>query len=613
MAVEGRIEIGHELAGYRIEELLGRGGMGEVYRARHDRLERNVALKILAPRYAADDAFRERLVRESRIAASLDHPNVVPIYDAGEADGRLYLAMRYVEGTDLRSLLRREGALPPERALAVAAQIAAALDAAHEQGLVHRDVKPSNVLLDARGHCYLADFGLTQSASDTSAFDGQLLGTIDYVAPEQIRGDPVDGRADIYALGCLVYECLTGSVPFARPSEVATIFAHLDEPPEPASLRRPELPATVDEVLARALAKDRDERQPTCGRLIDETRAALGLETPHRSRAKLVALVAALLAVTVAATVAAAIALSGGAGGAPSSGGIVARIDPLAKEVTATYRLSAYPGSVAASGNRVWVGDFRDGSLWRLDPTSGDLERFTTTGEPRDVSTTGAKVYVSSDGETILDGTVTRYDAVTGQREAGVRLLTCSVAAGDGVVWVAGCPSIQRLSTDSGTFRVLREVELPWRQPRSAETERNAFRDMAVGEGALWVLSDPIDRRVFKIDRRSGAILAVTQLPFAPRSIAAGEGGVWITGPIDDVVARLDPRSGKVRGTLEVPAGASGIGVGLGGVWVASALDGTVSRIDPRSFEIAETIDVDGLPREVAVGAGGVWVTADGA
>ena len=193
------IASGVEIGGYRVEELIGRGGMGEVYRAYDGHLDRNVALKILAPRYAEDEGFRERLLRESRIAASLDHPNVVPVYDAGETDAGFYLAMRYVEGGDLRVVLRREGALAPARALEIVSQVAGALDAAHAKGLVHRDVKPSNVLIDERGHCYLADFGLTQSASDRGqATDGSLLGTSDYVAPEQIRGDEVAG-----ARGCL--------------------------------------------------------------------------------------------------------------------------------------------------------------------------------------------------------------------------------------------------------------------------------------------------------------------------------------------------------------------------------------------------------------------------
>ena len=254
MAVGRRIAAGDVVAGYEVGEPVGRGGMGEVFRAIDVRLDRPVALKLLVEQLSGDEGFRERLLRESRLAASLDHPNVVPIYEAGEADGRLFIAMRYVAGTDLKSLLRREGPLEPERAVAIASQVAEALDAAHRKGLVHRDVKPSNVLLDQEGgreHVYLADFGLTQSVSDTGPTDGQLMGTVDYVAPEQIRGDRVDGRADVYALGCLLFETLTGTLPFSGGSDVAVVYAHLEEDPPRASERRPGLPQAVDAVFAR--------------------------------------------------------------------------------------------------------------------------------------------------------------------------------------------------------------------------------------------------------------------------------------------------------------------------------------------------------------------------
>ena len=211
-------------------------------------------------RCADDEGFRERLLRESRLAAGLDHPNVIPIYEAGEADGRLFIAMRYVDGTDLKALLRRDGTLEPARAIAIAAQVADALDAAHRRGLVHRDVKPSNVLIDeqdGREHCYLADFGLTQSVSDRGPTDGRLMGTLDYVAPEQIRGDEVDGRADVYALGCLVFESLTGTLPFSGASDTALVYAHLEEEPPRATDRRPELPAG-----GRRRARSRDGQGP---------------------------------------------------------------------------------------------------------------------------------------------------------------------------------------------------------------------------------------------------------------------------------------------------------------------------------------------------------------
>jgi serine/threonine protein kinase len=202
---------GATFAGYRIESVAGRGGMGVVYRATDLSLERPVALKLIAPELAEDEQFRRRFLKEPKLAAALDHPNVVPIYEAGEHDGRLYLAMRFVDGDDLRTLLRSGDGLPPERGLAILAQVAGALDAAHRRGLVHRDVKPANVLVDEDGHAYLTDFGVTKQLGGDTTETGQIVGTLDYLAPEQIRGEDVDGRADLYALGCVLYECFAGA------------------------------------------------------------------------------------------------------------------------------------------------------------------------------------------------------------------------------------------------------------------------------------------------------------------------------------------------------------------------------------------------------------------
>ena len=207
---------GETFAGYRIEAVVGRGGMGVVYRATDLRLERPVALKLVAPELAEDEVFRRRFLREPKLAAALDHPNVVPIYEAGEHEGRLYLAMRFVDGSDLRMLLRQDSGLPAERALATLEQVASALDAAHRRDLVHRDVKPANVLVDEDGHAYLTDFGVTKQLGGDSTDTGQIVGTLDYLAPEQIRGDGVDGRADQYALACVVYECVAGAPPLHR-------------------------------------------------------------------------------------------------------------------------------------------------------------------------------------------------------------------------------------------------------------------------------------------------------------------------------------------------------------------------------------------------------------
>jgi hypothetical protein len=227
---QAEVQIGAEFLGYRIEEQIGHGGMGIVYRAYDLRLKRTVALKLVTPELALDERFRERFARETELAMSLEHPNVVPIHDAGDVAGRLYLAMRLVAGRDLRKLLRAEGALEPSRALAICRQVANALDAAHAKGLVHRDVKPSNILLDEAEHVYLADFGLTRHLEEKGARagEGRSVGTPAYLAPEQIEGQQVDGRADVYSLGCVLYECLTGEAPFVHGSRLAVAWALLE-------------------------------------------------------------------------------------------------------------------------------------------------------------------------------------------------------------------------------------------------------------------------------------------------------------------------------------------------------------------------------------------------
>ncbi|MER5928707.1 serine/threonine-protein kinase [Streptomyces sp. NPDC002054] len=263
---------GRRIADYRVEDEIGRGGMAVVYRATDLRLDRTVALKLLAPELARNDTFRRRFAHESKVAAAIDHPHIVPVFEAGETEGILYIAMRYVAGLDLRALLDRNGPLTVETAARIAVQIASALDAAHDHDLVHRDVKPGNILIapgtdsDHPEHAYLTDFGLTKKSLSLTGFTsvGQFVGTLDYVAPEQISGKPVDGRCDVYSLGCVVYETLAGGPPFQREDDMALLWAHQYDPPPPVTERRPELPSAVDEVLARALAKSPEDRWPTC-------------------------------------------------------------------------------------------------------------------------------------------------------------------------------------------------------------------------------------------------------------------------------------------------------------------------------------------------------------
>jgi serine/threonine-protein kinase len=274
-AMASRTRIGTQVAGFRIESVLGRGGMSVVYVAEQVRLGRKVALKVLTTELAWDEQFRERFVRESQIAAAIDHPNIIPIYDAGEDDGLLYIAMRFVQGPDLKDVLKR-GSLGVGRTIFLVEQIASALDAAHAHSLVHRDVKPGNILLEeSTDHAYLTDFGVAkQTTARGLTSTGHFLGTVEYAAPEQIEGGLVDARTDVYALGCVLYECLTSSPPFAHGTEHAVLHAHLVDPPPSVTRLRPELPHAFDGVIATALAKDPAERYSSCGDLVHAARNA---------------------------------------------------------------------------------------------------------------------------------------------------------------------------------------------------------------------------------------------------------------------------------------------------------------------------------------------------
>ncbi|MGY2057560.1 serine/threonine-protein kinase [Nocardia gipuzkoensis] len=272
---------GSVFAGYRIERTLGSGGMGTVYLARHPRLPRSVALKVLDPSAGADPEFRARFQREAELAARLDHPNVVEIYDRGSDDDRLWMSMRYVAGSDVAQLIgQRSRALPPSRVIEILTQAAEGLDAAHRRGLLHRDVKPANLLVatgdDGRDHVFVTDFGIARSRDDTTGLTaaGALIATLGYVAPEQIRGEALDHRCDVYALGATLYQMLTGAMPFARTTPAAVLRAHLAEPPPRPSAADPTLPAALDAVIATAMAKRPEDRYENCRALAVAAAAA---------------------------------------------------------------------------------------------------------------------------------------------------------------------------------------------------------------------------------------------------------------------------------------------------------------------------------------------------
>jgi YVTN family beta-propeller protein len=596
-----------KVAGYRIEALIGRGGMAEVYRATDLALGRPVAIKVLAARLSDGG---EQLLRESRLAAGLDHPNVIPIYEAGESDGRIFIAMRYVPGGDLRRLIRRGGPLPPRQAVPIFAQVAGALDAAHRRGLVHRDVKPSNILIDDEGgreHCYLADFGLTQSAGHQGHTEGQMLGTVDYISPEQIRGDELDGAADQYSLACLAFKTLTGRLPFERRSEVASLFAHLEEEPQPASEVNSALPAAIDAVLVRGMAKDPAERFPDCEALVAALAEALGVgdAAPHARRTRWTALAVVASALAVAAAIF--LANRDHAAATPSPTGALVRIDPGSDRVTGRTVVAGYPGELAVTPGGVWAADFRSGVLWRYQPGS-EPERITSAGEPRDIAALGDRVFVAADGR-LFSGFVSTYDAITGIRRDSIDLLACALATGEGLVWAAGCPYVDRLSNDERPLRKLVQRFLPYRTPQRVENTRVQFREMAIGEGSVWVLGDALDRRLWRLDGRSGAIEATLTLPFPPTSIAVADGLAWITDGLDDRVYPLEVKSDRLLAPVAVGAGASGVAAAGGRVWVANTIAGTVSRIDSHGRRVVATIEVGGHPRGLAIGGGKVWVS----
>lgn len=269
------LRTGTEISGYRILGVLGSGGMGTVYEATQLSLDRTVALKVLAAGLGGNGDFRARFRREAMLQAALEHPNIVPVYEAGESEDGLFLAMKLVRGTDLKRL-SEDGDLPPERALAILEQAASALDAAHASGLVHRDVKPQNILVDEEDRAYLADFGLTKGAGDRGVtLTGHYVGSLDYTPPEQVRGEPFGAAGDLYAFAAVLYEALTGEPPFPLDNEAALLYAHVSEPPPRPSERRPELPAALDDVIARGLAKRPEDRYRTASELVEETRRAL--------------------------------------------------------------------------------------------------------------------------------------------------------------------------------------------------------------------------------------------------------------------------------------------------------------------------------------------------
>ena len=567
-----QVAVGTELAGYRIELLLGRGGMGVVYRAHDLALDRRVALKLLAPELAADVHFRERFLRESRLAASLDHPAIVPIYDAGEVAGQLYIAMRLVDGTDLKRLLAEEGKLEPERALGLVEQVADALDAAHERGLVHRDVKPSNVLLDQRGHCYLADFGLSRRLVEQADYSGggRSLGTVDYVAPEQIRGEELDGRADLYSLGCLLYECLAGRPPFGGSSDTAIVFAHLQEDP-------PGLPG-LDPVMRKALAKEPDERYQSGRELVAAARDAL---KPAWSRRRWL-LATALVLMAAGGTIGGLLASqSGKAGGR-----------------------AAKPPSIVLAPNAINVIDARSR---RVVADVGVA--------PEHVADAGTDIAFGADSAWLLlaqEKLVLRVDLATRKVLGTIRLPWAPgerIAAGGGFVWVTEDRNLGPtvLGIDARSGRITRQFRPFDLLRQGGRTEKSfAFAigpGVAYGDGSLWTTNGA---ELLRVDPRSGHIQH--HFPTGATWVVFADGAVWAADGSDGSVAKIDPVSNTVAVRATLHGWLSDLTVGGGSVWVSIVDDDRVFKLSEDDLSVQRAFASGADPERLATAGGRVWV-----
>ena len=644
------LQPGAQLAGHRIIAVAGRGGMGVVYRALQLDLDRTVALKVIAPSLAGDQTFRDRFVRESRAAAAIDHPNVIPIYSAGEADGVLYLAMRFVEGPDLRRLVRAGGRLDPRRAARIVAQVAAALDAAHARGLVHRDVKPENVLLGDSDHAYLTDFGLTKrldsSGGPTRA--GGWVGTLGYVAPEQIRGERVDARSDVYALGCLLCFALTGRGPFTADGDEAVLWAHLSAEPPLVSAIGPGVPTAFDAVIARALAKDPADRHRSAGDLSRAALLAAGLQAPAPAAERSVAVgpAAPVDGPTAApgegvtlpatpptpgaraprdtpvaptaipprdvrppglrrrswliATAIAAVAVAGAGIAAVRGGGDTAS-PPAATAAPRSTGVGERPNAIALTRDVAWVARYRSAELAAIDRAGvsrSSLHPRVGAGVTSVVAAFG-RIWVANG----IDDTIVALDPATG-RPDGTAIGVApgrpvSLAADERSVWVGvrarGGSQVLKLNPAKHTI----DARLPIAY---------GIQAIAAGGGDVWVL-ERAKQQLLRIAIADGARTTYV-VPKETAAIAYGEGAVWLTSDDTNAVHRIDTGSGAAS-DIAVGREPKGIAVATSGVWVANQLDDTVTRIDLKTGRVVgDPIPVPRNPFAIAADGGEVWVTS---
>jgi predicted Ser/Thr protein kinase len=614
MAAMASLAAGSVFAGYRLEEMAGRGGMGVVYRARQLRPDRLVALKVITPDYAQDPIFRQRFERESEVAASLEHPNVIPVYEVDEVDGLLFIAMRFVDGHDLHSLIR--AGLDPQSAVRIIDQVAGALDAAHGAGLVHRDIKPGNVLVadvGGRWHAYLTDFGLAQRVDGGPGLTrtGMFMGTPDYAAPEQIRGERVDARTDVYALTCVLYESLTREVPYPRDSAPAAMYAHLDTPPPSVTEHAAGLPPATDEVIRRGMAKNPDERYPSAGDLGRAAVAALeerpvterertvaaGAAAPNaetiidepapapsaRPRPRRRALIALPVALVAAAAAVAVILLTSGDDG----GGETNRPPALSAEWTAP--LGDYPWQAAVAGGQSWV----------VVENADRLKRVSGDGQVSDSGVLGtdlASIAVNGDGLLVGDfgeddadgrGSIVRVDPGTGATEGNpIRTTDPVEMASDGeTLWLTDLTQLHVI--DVATGRRLRRIGV-----------EDAI-DVAVEGGTAWVILNEAGD-LLRFDARTGDRRGrPIDVGARPMSVSATADAIWVATE-QGLLVRVPPDGGQPQ---SLPVGGEGnrfVAAGEDGVWVADE-QGNLVLVDPEALEVRGRLRVGGSLEAVAV------------
>jgi tRNA A-37 threonylcarbamoyl transferase component Bud32 len=594
------LAVGQELGGYRLEAVAGRGGMGVVYRARQIRLDRVVALKVIAPELAADEEFRERFQREARLLAAVEHPHVIPVYEADEADGELFLSMRWVDGGDLRTEIALSGGLDPDRAQRLLAQIADALDAVHARGLVHGDIKPANALLESREgteHAYLSDFGAGRGVETTAP--GQWLGTVEYVAPETIQGTAPDPRSDRYALACVAFEALTGAPPFHRDTPWATLWAHANEPPPSARERRPALPAAVDAVLGRGLAKDPEARYASARRLLEALADALlagrgpstsvvpttaeALQAPvpvapgppqrqtghDGKRWRWAALGALLLAACVAAAV-----IIATSGSSPP---------PRAAPVAATIaRTPLGPGSepirVAADDTNGYV---LDTFCQCVDITSGgsDLNRVRLPAAPINLVVDSARklLWVGLSSQRIVAIDLSRQPPVLEPGAVAVPIRPDLLAVLGGRVIVEQKNPAELVRVDARSRQVVGGTVTPGGVASALVTDN---------DGVLTSLVFPVRLAQFNANLQRTSEHTV---PIAvPGGMALDSSGyLWMADYDAGRVWRVNPSTGA-RAGQSVAVGQDPVSVAVSGdhVWVVNAGDRTVTMINEQAAQV---------------------------